>query len=117
MLEKKKKHRFTQYYLVSHEMKGYSKDGGRSRTTVFLTHGTTEEGLDFVSVLQPVPHTGKHFQSGYLTASAATWGGGGRHKDGCKEREKGVREEKGRKGRKRQGREGRKEGRKAGRRE
>lgn len=76
MLEKKKKHRFTQYYLVSHEMKGYSKDGGRSRTTVFLTHGTTEEGLDFVSVLQPVPHTGKHFQSGYLTASAATLGGG-----------------------------------------
>lgn len=96
-------------------MKGFSKDGGGHRTTVFLTHGTTEEGLDFVSVLQPVPHTGKHFQSGYLTASASTWTGGGRQRDGCKEREKGVREEKGGKGRKRQGREGRKEGSQEGR--
>ena len=54
-------------------MKGYGQNEGRRRSTVFLTHGTTEEGLDFVSVLQPVPHTGKHFQSGYLTAIAATW--------------------------------------------
>lgn len=35
-------------------------------TPVLLTHGTAEEGLDFVSVLQPVPHTGKQFQFGYL---------------------------------------------------
>lgn len=54
-------------------MKGYSLDDGRRRTTVFLTHGTTEEGLDFVSVLQPVPHMGKHSQSGYLAASQTTW--------------------------------------------
>lgn len=41
-------------------------------TGVFLTHGTTEEGLDFVSVFQPVPHTGKHSQSGFVTANTAT---------------------------------------------
>lgn len=37
----------------------------------FLTYGTPKQGLDFVSVLQPVPHTGKHFQSGFL--SVTTW--------------------------------------------
>lgn len=64
------KHRLTWYYTVSSEMKGYSQDEGGHRTAVFLTSGTAEEGHDFVSVLQPVPHTGKHFQRDYRTA---TW--------------------------------------------
>lgn len=81
---------------------------GRRRTTVHLTQGTTEERLDFVSVLQPVPHTGKHFQRGCFTASETTQeidkgmdadGGGGWG---------GAREERGERGRKRQ-REGRQE--------
>lgn len=93
--------------LAVKKKKGYSQDEERRRTIIFLTHGTTEEGLDFVSVLQPVPHTGKHFQSGYLTASAAT-----REEDKgmYANRERDAREERGRKGRKRQGKEGRKEG-------
>lgn len=107
VVDGEKKQRFTWYYQVSSEKKkGYSQDEERRRTIIFLTHGTTEEGLDFVSVLQPVPHTGKHFQSGYLTASAAT-----REVDKgmYANRERDVREERGRKGRKRQGKEGRKE--------
>lgn len=79
---------------ISSGIKGYSQDEGRHRTAVFLTHGTTEEGLDFVSVLQPVPHTGKHFQSGYLTPSTATWevdkGDGCEQREGC---ERGGRRE------------------------
>lgn len=83
------------FYQVSSEMKGYSQDEGRRGTTVFLTHGTTEEGLDFVSVLQPVPHTGKLFQSGYLTGSTATWEGD-KGMDAGRERERGdAREERG----------------------
>lgn len=80
-------------------MKRYGQDEGRRRTTVFLTHGTTEEGLDFVSVLQPVPHTGKLFQSGYLTGSTATWEGDkGMDAGRERERERGggdAREERG----------------------
>lgn len=89
------------------KVKGYSQEEGRCQTTVFLTHGTTEEGLDFVSVLQPVPHTGKLFQSGYFTGNAATW-----EADEAMDvsREERFRGERGRKGRIKQGK---KEGRQA----
>lgn len=72
MAKKKKQQRLTWNDPVS------SGTGDETdETRVFLTHGTTEEGLDFVSVFQPVPHTGKHFQRGCATANKATWGGKG----------------------------------------
>lgn len=49
------------------EQKGQNK--ARHWTTVFLTYGTPKQGLDFVSVLQPVPRAGKHFQSGFLSVT------------------------------------------------
>lgn len=68
------------------------------QTRVFLTHGTTEEGLDSVSVFQPVPHTGKHFQSGCVTVKQSHRGGGrGRG------RQKWIQAEGGRKGRRDKG--------------
>jgi len=71
-------------------MKGYSHGD-------FLTRGTPEEGLDFVSVLQPVPYTGKHF-GGYLTAKCGHMGG--RQRNRCKQRKRdGREEERGKKGR------------------
>lgn len=65
--KKEKKQRLTWNDLVS------SGTGGEAdETRVFLTHGTTEERLDLVSVFQSVPHTGKHFQRGCVTADKAT---------------------------------------------
>lgn len=58
---------------------------------MFLTHGTTEERLDFVSVFQSVPHTGKHFQRGCITANKATYeeGKGGEDREMDATRDKG----------------------------
>lgn len=52
-------HRFAWCYKDSSEMKARVKDNTGQE---FLTHGTTEEGLHFVFVLQLVPHAGKHVQ-------------------------------------------------------
>lgn len=91
------KQRSPEDYQVSNDVKGSSKDEGRHRTAGFLTHGTTEEGLDFVSVLQPVPHMGKHSQSGYLAASMAT-GEVDKGMDASREREMQGRRGAGKKG-------------------
>lgn len=63
MLESQNKKKQQQNVTWNHPVS--SGTGGETdETRVFLTHGTTEERLDFVSVFQSVPHTGKHFQRG-----------------------------------------------------